>query len=110
MHDRKAFNNPQEFQPERFLKDGKLNPDVRDPECAAFGFGRRSVNAIYDSPSYYALITNSSTSICPGRHLSDNSLYSIVSCVLAVYDIKPPVDDQGNTLKLKPEFTTGLMT
>ena len=44
LHDRNAFNDPQEFQPERYLKDGKLNPDVRDPECAAFGFGRRSVN------------------------------------------------------------------
>ena len=49
-------------------------------------------------------------SICPGRFLSDNSLYSIVSCVLAVYDITPPVDEQGNTVKLKPEFTTGLVT
>ena len=43
LHDRKAFNDPQEFQPERYLKDGKLNPDVRDPDCA-FGFGRRSIN------------------------------------------------------------------
>ena len=43
LHDRKAFNNPQEFQPERYLKDGKLNPDVRDPDCAVFGYGRRSV-------------------------------------------------------------------
>ena len=41
LHDRTAFNNPEEFQPERYLKDGKLNPDVRDPDCAAFGFGRR---------------------------------------------------------------------
>jgi hypothetical protein len=44
FHDRKAFNNLQEFQPERYLKDGKLKPNVRDPNCAAFGFGRRSVN------------------------------------------------------------------
>jgi hypothetical protein len=43
LHDRKAFNHPQEFQPERYLKDGNLNPDVRDPDSAAFGFGRRSV-------------------------------------------------------------------
>jgi cytochrome P450 len=47
MHDTQAFNNPQEFQPERYLKDGKLNPDVRDPDCAVFGFGRRSVNTTY---------------------------------------------------------------
>ena len=57
MHDREAFNNPQEFQPERYLKDGKLNPDVRDPDCAVFGFGRRSVNVTY-SPTY--VLINSS--------------------------------------------------
>jgi hypothetical protein len=51
LHDSKAFNNPEEFQPERYLKDGKLNPDVRDPGCAAFGFGRRSVNSTY-YPTY----------------------------------------------------------
>ena len=51
MHDPKVFNAPLEFQPERYLKDGKLDPDVRDPQSAAFGFGRRSVDLIY-SPTY----------------------------------------------------------
>ena len=32
-----------EYQPERYLKDGKLNPDVIDPASVAFGYGRRSV-------------------------------------------------------------------
>ena len=68
-------------------------------------FGRRSVNTTY--PPTYTLILFM-PSICPGRHLSDNSLYSIVSCIL--YDIKPPVDDQGNALNLKPEFTSGFLT
>ena len=36
-----------EYQPERYLKDGKLNPDVLDPDSAAFGFGRRSVDPPY---------------------------------------------------------------
>ena len=45
LHDPKIFNNPHEFRPERFLKeDGReLDLDVRDPDCAVFGFGRRSV-------------------------------------------------------------------
>ena len=37
--------NPDAFNPERFLKDGKLNPDIREPSTMAFGFGRR-----YESP------------------------------------------------------------
>jgi hypothetical protein len=43
LHDPKLFNNPMEYRPERYLKDGKLNPDVMDPDSVAFGFGRRSV-------------------------------------------------------------------
>jgi len=77
LHDPKSYNNPMEYQPERYLKDGKLNSDMVDPASVAFGYGRR---------------------ICPGRHLADSSLYSIVSCLLAVYDIKSPTEG------LKPEF------
>ena len=43
MHDPKHFSNPMEYQPERYLKDGRLNPDVMDPASVAFGYGRRSV-------------------------------------------------------------------
>ena len=48
-------------------------------------------------------------SICPGRHLADNSIFLMVACLLAVYDIKPPVDDQGNAIKLKPDFSNGIL-
>jgi cytochrome P450 len=34
------YPKPEEFRPDRFLKNGKLNPDVRD-SVAAFGYGRR---------------------------------------------------------------------
>ena len=78
LHDRKIFHNHEEFQPERYLEDGKLNPDVRGSECAAFGFGRRSRNSVY-SATYMLIISP------PGRHLSNDSFYLIVSCLLAVY-------------------------
>lgn len=43
LHDPKDYPDPEVFKPERFLKDGKLNPDVRDPTTISFGFGRRCV-------------------------------------------------------------------
>ena len=48
--------------------------------------------------------------ICPGRHLSGDSLFLIASCLLAVYDIKPPVDDEGNIIKLEAEFTSEFLS
>ena len=36
-----------EYDPERYLKDGKLNPDVMDTDSVAFGFGRRLVDPKY---------------------------------------------------------------
>ena len=41
LHDENVYKDPGAFNPERFLKDGELNPDVRPPEDIAFGFGRR---------------------------------------------------------------------
>jgi len=41
LHDPTVFAEPLEYQPERYLKDGQLNPNIRNPDCAAFGFGRR---------------------------------------------------------------------
>lgn len=41
QHDEEDYPDPFEFKPERYFKDGKLNPEVRDPLNVAFGFGRR---------------------------------------------------------------------
>ena len=40
-----AYDNPEAFMPERFLDErGQLNQKVRNPDLAAFGFGRRLVH------------------------------------------------------------------
>ena len=41
LHNEVVYPDPFSFKPERFMKDGKINTDVRDPAHAAFGFGRR---------------------------------------------------------------------
>lgn len=35
------YPDPEAFNPDRFLKDGKINPLVFDPEDRGFGAGRR---------------------------------------------------------------------
>ena len=41
LNDERVYPEPQEFRPERFLKNGVLDNSVRDPMDIAFGFGRR---------------------------------------------------------------------
>ncbi|KAF9548286.1 hypothetical protein CPC08DRAFT_648444, partial [Agrocybe pediades] len=48
--------------------------------------------------------------IFPGRYMSNNSVYSIIASTLAVYDIKPPTDEDGKPVVPKREFTDGLIT
>ena len=43
LHNPVDYPQPEQFNPERFLLDGRLNPKVKDPLLAAFGFGRRCV-------------------------------------------------------------------
>ncbi|KDQ53918.1 hypothetical protein JAAARDRAFT_416633 [Jaapia argillacea MUCL 33604] len=89
LRDPIAYPEPEEFKPERFLKDGELNPAVRDPDTAAFGYGRR---------------------ICPGRHFSSSLLYALISSTLAVYEIGPPLDERGEPVLVTPEMTSGLLS
>ncbi len=41
MHDPEAYPNPDQYRPERFLKNGKPDETVRNPLDYVFGFGRR---------------------------------------------------------------------
>ena len=41
FYDEKMYPAPETFNPDRVMKDGKLDPNVLDPKHVAFGFGRR---------------------------------------------------------------------
>ena len=41
FYDETVYPAPHTYDPERFLKDGKLDRSVRDPDDRIFGAGRR---------------------------------------------------------------------
>ncbi|KAF7789967.1 hypothetical protein EIP86_000915 [Pleurotus ostreatoroseus] len=90
LHDEDKYPQPERFYPERYLReDGTLNPAAPDPAEAAFGFGRR---------------------ICPGRHLARASVWMSVASVLATFDIQKAVDEAGNAIEPRIEYTAGLIS
>ena len=43
LRDEEVYPDPNTFNPDRFIKDGVLNREIRDPRDIVFGFGRRFV-------------------------------------------------------------------
>lgn len=88
LHDDGVYGpDVEKFNPERFLKDGVLNPDVKFPD-AAFGFGRRS---------------------CPGRNLAVDSIFITIASVLATFEISTAFDEAGNAIIPTAEYTSGFI-
>ncbi|EIW83716.1 cytochrome P450 [Coniophora puteana RWD-64-598 SS2] len=83
--DASVYPDPETFKPERFLTpSGALSPDFAD---IAFGFGRR---------------------VCPGRYLSDASVWIAIACVLSCFRIGKAVDAQGRDIEVVPRYKPGL--
>lgn len=68
------YPEPHLFNPERFLKNGKLNPSVRDPDDRVFGSARR---------------------ICPGKYFANRTMFLRIATILATFDIQPAVNENG---------------
>lgn len=87
LHDPNEYPDPSAFNPARYLTaEGTLNPDVRDPRTAAFGFGRRS---------------------CPGRYVADANIFITVVTLLATLDIVRINDSEGNEIMPKVDVVSG---
>ncbi|KAF8652307.1 hypothetical protein AX16_004465 [Volvariella volvacea WC 439] len=89
MHDEEVYPDPFTFNPDRFMKNGKLNEGIRDPERIAFGFGRR---------------------ICPGRHFSSLSTWMTMACLITLFDFSKPVDENGDVIEPKLEWSSSVVS
>ncbi|OAX34801.1 cytochrome P450 [Rhizopogon vinicolor AM-OR11-026] len=84
-HDAQKYPNPDEFKPERFLReDGSLTSDTMP---LGFGFGRRS---------------------CVGRHLAEAALWIAITSFLATFSIHKALDENGEEIPVVPKFSTGI--
>ncbi|KAF9256846.1 cytochrome P450 [Marasmius fiardii PR-910] len=88
MHDPEVYMDPYSFTPTRFLpnKDGRL-PET-DPLKYAFGFGRR---------------------VCPGAQFAEDSLFINIARILATFDIRKAIGDDGKEIEPTIEFTSGVI-
>ncbi|KAF8884723.1 cytochrome P450 [Gymnopilus junonius] len=88
LHNEDVYPDPFSFNPDRFMKDGKIDKSVRDPAHACWGFGRR---------------------ICPGRYMAFGAVWIAIASLLTVFDIKKAVDEDGNVIELSHEYLSALV-
>ncbi|KAI0753673.1 cytochrome P450 [Fomes fomentarius] len=81
------FPHPEEFIPERHLREAKLMDDRELPSSFVFGFGRR---------------------ICAGQAFADATLWLALANIVAAFDICKPVDAAGNEYTPPAAFKPGL--
>ena len=112
MHDPKVYPEPDRFLPDRFMRDGKLDPSVRDPRDFVFGFGRRSVviRTLFLEILGPPRSSTSTGRICPGRHFAEAGLFINISMILHVFDITPPMDENGKEIIIEPKLTGSFLT
>ena len=79
LHDPEAYPEPDRFNPERFLnEDGTVRDDPM--LSLVFGIGKR---------------------ICPGRHLVEAIVFTVISSILSVFDVTKAKDENGNEIPVK---------
>ncbi|KAF5390053.1 hypothetical protein D9757_003792 [Collybiopsis confluens] len=81
LHNEEDYPEPDVFNPSRFLdENGRLDPSVKDPISAAFGFGRRA---------------------CAGKHIALASLWIAAASILTCYVVAPELDGEGEPVTPK---------
>ncbi|KAJ7675706.1 cytochrome P450 [Mycena polygramma] len=85
--DESVYQNPEEFNPERFFDaNGQLNDDSA---VLSFGFGRR---------------------ICPGRHAGDAVVWATMVNVLSTFNFSKAKDANGKEIEIEPVYSGNLIS
>lgn len=84
MRDPEFYHDPESFKPERYMEPYH----EPSPGNCVFGFGRR---------------------VCPGRVLAESNLFFACAQVLAVFDIRPALGDDGKQAENLHTFSAGLI-
>ncbi|KAJ6580641.1 cytochrome P450 [Mycena capillaripes] len=104
LHDENMYPDPQSFNPERFLLDGKLNPAIRDPETVAFFWTEvGALDAILKSCLHKCRI-------CPGMHMATATLWIKIASILSTLNINKPVDQNGKPIEPSYAYFPGLVS
>ncbi len=92
MHDEGVYKAPETFNPDRFLGD---NPEPSPTTSGAFGFGRRYLQILCPSRRSQLIAFRR---ICPGRFLSLDTAYIVISSLLWAFTMSNAVDENGETI------------
>ncbi|KAJ7669227.1 cytochrome P450 [Mycena polygramma] len=85
--DESVYQNPEEFNPERFFDaNGQLNDES---EILSFGFGRR---------------------ICPGRHAADAIIWATIVSILSTFNFAKATDADGKEIEIEPVYSGNLVS
>jgi cytochrome P450 len=83
------YTDANAFNPDRYFIPNKLGHLPVDPTTYVFGFGRR---------------------ICPGMHFADASLFIILVCVIATFDIEREVDEEGREIVPPEAYVNSMLS